>query len=117
MLFLLLLACITKTFLHRPTCKQNNRSVLHNVNRIILEKMITLQVVVKTSTRTHTANSMKTRAIITPLAVQLHTPVVRFMVLYGSETSITVTRSSAVAEGPRNALWQLKSCQLLHNCT
>jgi len=27
------------------------------------------------------------------------------------------TSSSAVAEGPRNALSQLKSCQLLHNCT
>jgi len=28
-----------------------------------------------------------------------------------------VTSSSAVAEGPRDALSQLKSCQLLHNCT
>jgi len=27
------------------------------------------------------------------------------------------TSSSAIAEGPRNALSQLKSCQLLHNCT
>ena len=27
------------------------------------------------------------------------------------------TSSSAVAEGPRDALSQLKSCQLLHNCT
>jgi len=26
-------------------------------------------------------------------------------------------RSSAIAEGPRDALSQLKSCQLLHNCT
>ena len=29
----------------------------------------------------------------------------------------TSTSSSAVAEGPRDALSQLKSCQLLHNCT
>ena len=27
------------------------------------------------------------------------------------------TSSSAIAEGPRDALGQLKSCQLLHNCT
>jgi len=27
------------------------------------------------------------------------------------------TISSAIAEGPRDALSQLKSCQLLHNCT
>jgi len=27
------------------------------------------------------------------------------------------TSSSAIAEGPRHALSQLKSCQLLHNCT
>jgi len=27
------------------------------------------------------------------------------------------TRSSAIAEGPRDALFQLKSCQLLHSCT
>jgi len=26
------------------------------------------------------------------------------------------TSSSAIAEGPRDALGQLKSCQLLHNC-
>jgi len=26
------------------------------------------------------------------------------------------TSSSAIAEGPRDALSQLKSCQLLHNC-
>jgi len=30
---------------------------------------------------------------------------------------ITVTSSSAIAEGPRDALSQLKFCQLLHNCT
>ena len=29
---------------------------------------------------------------------------------------ITSTGSSAIAEGPRDALSQLKSCQLLHNC-
>jgi len=28
-----------------------------------------------------------------------------------------ITSSSAVAEGPRDALSQLISCQLLHNCT
>jgi len=28
-----------------------------------------------------------------------------------------MTSSSAMAEGPRDALNQLKSCQLLHNCT
>jgi len=27
------------------------------------------------------------------------------------------TRSSAITEGPRDALCQLKCCQLLHNCT
>jgi len=27
------------------------------------------------------------------------------------------TSSSDIAEGPRDALRQLKSCQLLHNCT
>jgi len=27
------------------------------------------------------------------------------------------TSSSVIAEGPRDALSQLKSCQLLHNCT
>ena len=27
------------------------------------------------------------------------------------------TSSSAIAKGPRDALSQLKSCQLLHNCT
>jgi len=27
------------------------------------------------------------------------------------------TSSSAIAEGPRDALSRLKSCQLLHNCT
>jgi len=27
------------------------------------------------------------------------------------------TSSSAIAEGPRDALSQLKPCQLLHNCT
>jgi len=27
-----------------------------------------------------------------------------------------ITSSSAIAEGPRDALSQLKSCQLLHNC-
>jgi len=27
------------------------------------------------------------------------------------------TSSSAIAEGPRDTLSQLKSCQLLHNCT
>jgi len=27
-----------------------------------------------------------------------------------------LTSSSAIAEGPRDALSQLKSCQLLHNC-
>ena len=28
-----------------------------------------------------------------------------------------VTRSSATAEGPRDALCRMKSCQLLHSCT
>ena len=28
-----------------------------------------------------------------------------------------LSSSSAIAEGPRDALSQLKSCQLLHNCT
>jgi len=28
-----------------------------------------------------------------------------------------VRSSSAIAEGPRDVLGQLKSCQLLHNCT
>jgi len=31
--------------------------------------------------------------------------------------SVIVTSSSAIAEGPRTALSQLKSCQLLHKCT
>jgi len=31
--------------------------------------------------------------------------------------NINWTSSSAIAEGPRDALSQLKSCQLLHNCT
>jgi len=30
---------------------------------------------------------------------------------------VNKTSSSAIAEGPRDALSQLKSCQLLHNCT
>jgi len=30
---------------------------------------------------------------------------------------LTNTSTSAIAEGPRDALSQLKSCQLLHNCT
>jgi len=30
---------------------------------------------------------------------------------------VTKRKSSAIAEGPRDALCQLKSCQLLHNCT
>jgi len=30
---------------------------------------------------------------------------------------IYYTSSSAIAEGPRDALSQFKSCQLLHNCT
>jgi len=29
----------------------------------------------------------------------------------------SLTRSSAIAEGSRDALCQLKSCQLLHRCT
>jgi len=32
-------------------------------------------------------------------------------------TKLGITSSSAIAEGPRDALSQLKSCQLLHNCT
>ena len=32
-------------------------------------------------------------------------------------SSERATRSSDLAEGPRDALRQLKSCQLLHNCT
>jgi len=32
-------------------------------------------------------------------------------------TNTEITSSSAIAEGPRDALGQLKSCQLLHNCT
>jgi len=36
----------------------------------------------------------------------------------GTDFWATVYRSSsAIAEGPRDALSQLKSCQLLHNCT
>jgi len=39
----------------------------------------------------------------------------------GSTTPNTIqtetTRSSATAEGPRDALCHLKSCQLLHSCT
>jgi len=31
-------------------------------------------------------------------------------------TASDKTGSSAIAEGPRGALSQLKSCQLLHNC-
>jgi len=31
--------------------------------------------------------------------------------------SVIYKYSSAIAEGPRDALSQLKSCQLLHNCT
>jgi len=31
--------------------------------------------------------------------------------------TVSYTSSSAIAEGPRDALRQLKSCQLLHNCT
>jgi len=30
---------------------------------------------------------------------------------------LNITRGSAIAEGPRDALYQLKSCQRLHNCT
>jgi len=30
---------------------------------------------------------------------------------------LILTSSSAIAEGPRDALSHLKSCQLLHNCT
>jgi len=33
------------------------------------------------------------------------------------KTLPTRTRGRALAEGPRDALRQLKSCQLLHNCT
>jgi len=32
-------------------------------------------------------------------------------------TKLGITSSSAIAEGPRDALSQLKSCQLLHDCT
>jgi len=32
-------------------------------------------------------------------------------------TILELTSSSAIAEGPRDALSQMKSCQLLHNCT
>jgi len=35
----------------------------------------------------------------------------------GQSTLTRKTSSSAIAEGPRDALSQLKSCQLLHNCT
>jgi len=31
--------------------------------------------------------------------------------------TLNVTRSVAIAEGPRDALCHLKFCQLLHNCT
>jgi len=33
------------------------------------------------------------------------------------ENMTLMTSCSAIAEGPRDALSQLKSCQLLHNCT
>jgi len=33
------------------------------------------------------------------------------------DTAQLATSSSAIAEEPRDALSQLKSCQLLHNCT
>jgi len=35
----------------------------------------------------------------------------------GLDRWVYFTSSSAIAEGPRNALSHLKSCQLLHNCT
>jgi len=34
----------------------------------------------------------------------------------GQFTLTAKTSSSAITEGPRDALSQLKSCQLLHNC-
>ena len=39
--------------------------------------------------------------------------------LHSSAAVVTIfpARSSAIAEGPRDALCQLKSCQLQHNCT
>jgi len=35
----------------------------------------------------------------------------------GVELLTNITSSSAIAEEPHDALSQLKSCQLLHNCT
>jgi len=36
---------------------------------------------------------------------------------YITKILVWKTRSSAIAERPRDALYQLKSCQLLHSCT
>jgi len=33
-----------------------------------------------------------------------------------SQQKLFITSSSAITKGPRDALSQLKSCQLLHNC-
>jgi len=40
-----------------------------------------------------------------------------FKYLHATLTFLKLTSTSAIAEGPRDALSQLKSCQLLHNCT
>ena len=44
-----------------------------------------------------------------------YTPAVVCRPAHGEHTNIT--SSSAIAEGPRDGLSQLKSCQVLHNCT
>jgi len=54
---------------------------------------------------------------LTPLNDSLNVVFNRVQSVLLERPSQLRTSSSAIAEGPRDALSQLKSCQLLHNCT
>jgi len=66
-------------------------------------------------------DAVLTTQTLSPTAVKTSSS--SFIIVYKNEhrhipvINKSVTRRSAVAEGPRDALYQLKSCQLLQSCT
>jgi len=90
------------------TCMTRTRTIQLVTSRHNSDNTWTILLTRSTGT-VHTSARARLTSVAIRIRIRIHNP--------DGHQKLIRTNSSAIAEGPRDALGQLKSCQLLHNCT